>query len=274
MADDGVIKAGEDKINAHILAKEFKKDYLVRVEGARRKIPSFFSSPEVKRLFLRYFDSMQLNVYVISVIARIRLPDEMIEKLEKGLEEQIKRLTKEVDEEIVSAEKRFRQSGITSIAEYDTPPLTIEVRVISPLARRYLELINKIDQLMPILETLAIDEIITQKQLGANKALYKRSIKIVAVTARRFAIQVRKRMNEVSALRENEEAAKRADSQPANSSNQPDLQAAVSNEDGNGAFDKQKNSEVTSTDSLSKKERGKSKESSEGAEIVIAASAQ
>lgn len=210
MADDRTIKA-EDKINAHILAKELKKDYLARVEGARRKIVSSFSSPEVKRLFLRYFDSMQLNVYVISVIARIRLPDEIIEKLETALEEQIKRLTKGVDEEIVSAEKRFRESGITSIAEYDTPPLSIEVRVISPLARRYLELINKVDQLMPILETLAIDEIITQKQLGANKALYKRSIKIVAVTTRRFATQVRKRMDEVAGLRDVENVAKQAD---------------------------------------------------------------
>src|SRR5882762_5843034 len=82
MADDGVVKAGEDRINARILAKELKKDYLVRVEAARRKIPSSFSRPEVKRLFLRYFDSMQLNIYVMSVIARIKLPDEMIEKLE------------------------------------------------------------------------------------------------------------------------------------------------------------------------------------------------
>lgn len=151
---------------------------------------------------------MQLNVHVISVIARIRLPEEVIEKLETALDEQIKKLTKEIDEEIVSAEKRFRQSGITSLAEYDATPLMLDVRVISALARRYLELINKVDQLMPMLETLAIDEIITQKQLGVNKALYKRSIKIVAMTARRFAARLRKHMDEVATLREAEASIK------------------------------------------------------------------
>jgi len=74
MADgDATIRLDQGGINARILAKEAKVDFR-RVESASRKIQATFYSPEVKRLFVRYLNSMQLNTYLISVIARSKLP--------------------------------------------------------------------------------------------------------------------------------------------------------------------------------------------------------
>jgi hypothetical protein len=73
------IKLDDGRINNRILAKEAKEDYLACVESARRKIETTFYSPEIKRLFLRCFDSMQLNTHFISVIARTRISHEAIE---------------------------------------------------------------------------------------------------------------------------------------------------------------------------------------------------
>lgn len=195
MADgDATIRLDQGGINARILAKEAKVDFR-RVESASRKIQATFYSPEVKRLFVRYLNSMQLNTYLISVIARTKLPHAVIETVEGALRERLEKLHAEVNEAIDSAETLCKAHGITRLATYDTEPLAIEVRVISSFGRRYLELMTNVDQLMPMLETLAIDDVIEVAQLDLQKALAKKSVRQVAGAARNFAAGLRQRMN-------------------------------------------------------------------------------
>ncbi len=101
----------------------------------------------------------------------------------------------EVNGALDGAEILCKTHGITRLASYDTEPLAIEVKVISSFGRRYLELMTKVDQLMPILETLAIDEVIEVAQLDLQKALAKKSVRQVAGAARNFAGGLRQRMN-------------------------------------------------------------------------------
>jgi hypothetical protein len=195
---DAIIRLDQGGINARILAKEAKVDFR-RVESASRKIQTTFCSPEIKRLFVRYFNSAQLNIYLISVIARAKLPHEAIEKVEDTLKTQLEKLHAEVNESIDGAEAMCKVHGITRLATYDTEPLTIEVKVISSFGRRYLELMTKVDRLMPMLETLAIDDVIGVSRLDLQKALAKKSVKQVAGAARNFAGGLRQRMNAVAA---------------------------------------------------------------------------
>ena len=99
------------------------------------------------------------------------------------------------DEAINSAEALCKVHGITRLAIYDAEPLAIEVKVISSFGRRYLELMTKVDQLMPMLKTLTIDDVIEVAQLDLQKALAKRSVRQVAGAARSFAGGLRQRMN-------------------------------------------------------------------------------
>jgi hypothetical protein len=198
MADgDATIRLDQGGINARILAKEAKVDFR-RVESASRKILATFHSPEVKRLFVRYLNSMQLNTYLISVIARTKLPHVVIETVEGALRERLEKLHTEVNEAIDSAETLCKAHGITRLATYDTEPLAIEAKVISPFGRRYLELMTKVDQLMPMLETLAIDEVIEVAQLDLQKGLAKKSVRQVAGAVRNFLAALRKRMNAIA----------------------------------------------------------------------------
>lgn len=199
MADgDATIRLDQGGINARILAKQAKVDFR-RVESASRKIQTTFHSPEVKRLFVRYLNSMQLNIYLISVIARTKLPHVVIEKVEGAMKAQLEKLHAEVNAAIDSAEALCKTHGITRLATYDTEPLAIEVKVISSFGRRYLELMTKVDQLMPMLETLAIDDVVEVAQLDLQKALAKKSVRQVAGAARNFAGGLRQRMNAVAA---------------------------------------------------------------------------
>ena len=70
--------------------------------------------------------------------------------------------------------------------------------MISSFGRRYLELMTKVDQLMPMLETLAIDDVIEVAQLDLQKALAKKSVRQVAGAARNFAGGLRQRMNAIA----------------------------------------------------------------------------
>ena len=194
MKNDATIKLDQGGINARILAKETKTDFR-RVEAASRKIPAVFGSPEAKRLFVRFFNSMQLNMHFISVMARAKLSSEMIEKVESSLQDQIDKFTAKVNKAIDGAEALCKANGILSLASYDAEPLAIEAKVISKFGRRYLELMGKVDQLMPMLETLAIDEVIELRELELRKTQFKRMVRQVAGAARNFKTGLQRRMN-------------------------------------------------------------------------------
>ena len=196
--DNAIIRLDQGGINARILAKEAKADFR-RVESASRKMQTALYSPEVKRLFVRYFNSMQLNTYLISVIARTKLPHAIVEKVEGALKVRLEEIHTDVDQATDGAEALCKAHGITRLATYDTEPLVIEVKVISAFGRRYLELMTKVDRLMPMLETLSIDEVIEVRQLDLRKALLKRSVRQVAGAARNLASGLRRRMNVVPA---------------------------------------------------------------------------
>ena len=155
MANVEIVKVDQGGANARILAREAKVDFR-RVEAASLKIATRFSSAEGKRMFVRMFNTLQLNMHFISVIARTRLDHEDIGRIETALRGRIDAATTSLNEAIDGAEALFKAHGITSLASYDTVPLDVDVRVLSSISRRFLEVLVKLDQLMPLLQTLEI----------------------------------------------------------------------------------------------------------------------
>jgi hypothetical protein len=84
MANVEIVKVDQGGANARILAREAKVDFR-RVEAASLKIATRFSSAEGKRMFVRMFNTLQLNMHFISVIARTRLDHEDIGRIETAL---------------------------------------------------------------------------------------------------------------------------------------------------------------------------------------------
>jgi hypothetical protein len=160
MPDIEIVKLDQGGVNARILAKEAKVDFR-RVEAASLKMPTRFTSAEGKRSFVRMFNTLQLNTHFISVIARTRLDHDDIGKIEAAIRAQMDAATASLNKAIDGAEALFTAHGITSAASYDTVPLDVEVHVLSSASRRFLEVLGKLDQLMPLLQTLEIHEVIT-----------------------------------------------------------------------------------------------------------------
>lgn len=194
MSDTQIVKMDQGGVNARILAKETKADFR-RIEAASVKMPTCFTSAEGKRFFVRLFNTLQLNTHFISVIARTRLDHDDIAKVEATIRVQLDSVNDKLNEAIDAAEALFKAHGITSVATYDTVPLAVEVGVLSSFGRRYLEVLGKLDQLMPLLQTLEIHEIITAQAVDVQRAAFKRQVRDVANGARNFATGLRRRMN-------------------------------------------------------------------------------
>ena len=81
MVDSPIVKMDQGAVNDRILAKEVKAGFR-RVEAASVKMMTRFASAEAKRLFVRYFSTLQLNAHFVSVIARTKLKPEDVERVE------------------------------------------------------------------------------------------------------------------------------------------------------------------------------------------------
>jgi hypothetical protein len=194
MPDIQIVKVDEGGANARILAKEAKADFR-RVEAASLKIAVRFMSAEGKRYFVRLFSTLQLNTHFISVIARTRLEHDEVAKVEASIREQLDAVSDRLNRAIDGAEALFKAHGIADAATYDTVPLAVEVGVLSSSGRRFLEVLTKLDQVMPLLQTLEIHEVITAQAVDIERAGLKRQVRNVANGARNLAMALRRRMN-------------------------------------------------------------------------------
>ena len=207
MAESHIVRMDEGAVNARILAKEVKADFR-RVEAASVKMMARFASAEAKRQFVRYFSTLQLNAHFVSVIARTRLKPEDVARVEAVLREQLVAAADELNKGIDGAEALFKVNGITRVATYDTLPLELEVGIISSSGRRYFEIMNKLDQLMPMLQTLEVHEVITAGDADIQRAGFKRLIRNLATSARNMASGLRRRMNTLDTLETQRERSK------------------------------------------------------------------
>ena len=187
------IKADHGATNRKLLARQAAAD-LTRIESASRKISIHLSSPEGKRLYLRCFDITQMNLHFIAVFARMKLPGEDVDKVEQELRQLFDSRLARLNQSLVDMEAKCQANGILNLATYDVEPMLIEAKVYSTLGRLLLEMIGKVDQLMPMLETLCIDEAFSTSQLNIEKSRIKKNVRGAASATRMLRMNLEKRL--------------------------------------------------------------------------------
>lgn len=188
------IKADHGATNRKLLARQAAAD-LTRIESASRKISIHLSSPEGKRLYLRCFDITQMNLHFIAVFARMKLPGEDVDKVEHELRLLFDSRLARLNQSLVDMESKCEANSILTLATYDVEPMLIEAKVYSTLGRLMLEMIGKVDQLMPMLETLCIDEAISNSQLNIEKSRIKKNVRGAASATRMLRMSLEKRLS-------------------------------------------------------------------------------
>ncbi|WP_291989696.1 hypothetical protein [Luteitalea sp.] len=215
-----VIDTGQ--VNERILNKdEYRADFR-KVEGASLKRTTHLSSPHAKRLFARCFYSFQASMYFISELGRVKLDHEVVERIEQNIRESLDSATTEINTAIDQAEALLKHHNIDVLASYDTVPLQVEIGITSSFGRRYFDLMHKLDVVMPMMETLAIEEIINERELETRRSMYKRAVLHISTRARNLWMGVRRRMNERDARLAAEAAKPKPTGQRRTASGEPD----------------------------------------------------
>lgn len=194
-----IVNANHDTTNRRLLARRAiaKSD---QIESASRKVPIALCSPEGKRLYLRCFEITQVNFHYITVFAHMKVAEQEVERIEQEIRNMLDNRLARVNQALANLEAQCVAQNITSLATYDVEPLLFETKVFSMLDRRLLELIEKVDQLMPMLETLCIDEAITPSQLVIEKSKLKNMVRGAAKAVRIARATLERRANAGMAL--------------------------------------------------------------------------
>lgn len=208
MTENKLARLDAGETNRRILDKEENRQDFRRVEAASLKRRTKLQSAEGKRLFVRCFYSFQASMYFVSAMGRTKLPHEDVELIEADVRKQIEAGTEELNKAIDGADALLKQHSIDSVATYDTVAMEEEVGITSALGRRYFEMIHKLDQVMPLLQTLQIEEVISERQEEKQRSLLKRKILSITSSARKFNVGIRRRMNDVDRAKLAEEVAK------------------------------------------------------------------
>ena len=149
------------------------------------------------------------HVQVISVLGRSRLPDEVVDLIENQIKALIEIATKAINEDIDACDALMQANGITALGE-PMAPLHVTVQVTSPLMRRFLEVLEKCDQLETMIDTLVIDEIVTIDRAENQKRHVKRLVRSISGAARQWEIDVRMKIQATDEEEARAEAAKAA----------------------------------------------------------------
>jgi len=228
MSENRLAMLDQGEANRRILGKDEARADFRRVEAASLKRKTSLASAEGKRIFVRCFYSFQASMYFVSTMGRTKLPHEYVEQIEAAVRAKLDQAMTELNNGIDSADAKFKTNNIESVATYDTVPMVEEVGITSALGRRYFELIHKLDQLMPLLQTLQIEEAITEKNEEQLRSMYKRIVLSMSSSARNFALGCRRRMNEMDTKGEEPESKKRKT---------PVAKVPAAGDDANGAQD-------------------------------------
>lgn len=192
-----MVRTDHGEANRRILAKEARADFR-RVEAAAIMRRTSLHSAEGKRLFVRYFYTLQSRVYYISTIGRTRKPHDEIEAMESRIKEAISQASNLIDKYMDAVEQRLKDANVDTIASFTTVPMEEDVAIVSAIGRRYFELLHKLDQLMPLLQTLEIEELVTETELDRMRAKAKRITGRPASMARLLADRLRVEMRDPS----------------------------------------------------------------------------
>lgn len=169
---------GED-FNTRILAK-IGKAQLTRYEGVIRECEVVLHSPEVKRIYARRFNSFQGNLYIIHAKAWHQFPGEVLNQVYLVIRQRIAKCTALVEQEITTVQKLLADRGRAYQMTYADAPIAVVAILISGYGRLYLELLQKADQLMVMLDTLATVDPASRNRCETRKRQLKREIQQIA----------------------------------------------------------------------------------------------
>jgi hypothetical protein len=155
--------------NQRLLRQAEEKERIGQLECAFVEFPTQFGSFEIKRVYSRFFETAAHEIFVISIKSRgLGVDDTVVDTAEAALQQRLEDAKNWIASKTHEAETLCTQNGINPLPKF-LAPLKVEVKVISPLQREYLELMVSADHLIGLIEILAIAGTIQMRRAAQEK---------------------------------------------------------------------------------------------------------
>jgi len=173
---------------------EAKKIWLDRFQGASLHVQAEFGNPLVQSAFRRSFYITARNAHFISVFGRALLGEDRVAQPEIHVRNAFRNAIEDVDRKIRAAEALLKDAAIVELAAYALPRRA-DVQIITPVSRRHLELLEKADAFLLLVNTLWLHGRIDGTQRARSELEVKRKLRGVVSAARNMFIALRNEMN-------------------------------------------------------------------------------
>jgi hypothetical protein len=182
----------QGSVNDRYAERLARKDWLRNVQTAYFEQRVALRHARIKSHYVRYFDVTARHVHFIEHLARLAVSPTAAASAEALLAERLDRSMRTLDEETARAQALMEAEGIAATPAYLQAPLALTVRCTSPRMSRYLELVLKADRVFALLEALRLAGVIATEAYNYRCAFVVRRLVIVARTASRTVVQLRK----------------------------------------------------------------------------------
>lgn len=153
-------------VNEKYHRKITRRDWFKNNEAAYFEVPIALLHVRAKSHYARFFDITSTNIHLIeNACALLQSPlikPEHIAAMEKEIETRLSSAVEEIEKNITIGEQLAVNNAVSLDAKYFQEPLRVMARIISPLSYEYLDVIQKGDRSMSILENLRLRAVITR----------------------------------------------------------------------------------------------------------------
>jgi hypothetical protein len=189
-----------DGVNAKYLQKIGRKDWFQNNQSAYFEVAVSFLNAKVKSHYARYFNPTSTNIHLIenacALLQSELIRPEHIEKFETEIRQRIEAAAKEIEANIAAGTQLADDNAIKVDVKYFQEPLQLTAKIISPLCYDYLDVLQKADRLIVILESLRLRAAIERKHCEQQIARVHHILNAVQKAAYQLAIGLRARSKE------------------------------------------------------------------------------
>jgi hypothetical protein len=154
-------------VNEKYLQKLGRRDWFRNNQSAYIEVEVKFLNAKVKSHYVRYFNPTSTNIHLIENACALLQSDvikpEHIEKFEADLRARMEAAASEIETNVAAGTTLAADNAVPLEVKFFQEPLKLTVKILSPLCYEYLDVLQKADRLIVILECLRIRGTIERK---------------------------------------------------------------------------------------------------------------
>jgi len=167
-----------------------KQEWLDTFRGATLVLEPVFGNPKVNHMFSRNFDLIGRNAFFISVRGRILLGEDQVTLAEQHIYGRMDEIMKALERKIEAAKAIMLDAEITVMASYNKPTKH-NATIISPMQTRYIQILQKADELLKYMSTLVLHGVIAEREHSKRELEIKHHMRVLPSAVRKVTIGLR-----------------------------------------------------------------------------------